>query len=137
MIELTVPGEPMGKGRPRWGKFGIYMPKKTVNYETQIRERFAAEYPGFVPLNSAIRMELSIFLGIPGSESKRKQGLMEVGVIRPKKRPDLDNIEKAVMDALQSVAFRNDSQVCEVDKKKWYSRMPRLEILIKDLEEAR
>jgi len=135
MITLTVPGEPMGKGRPRWAKWGIYTPKKTVNYETQIRERFSAEYPGFEPLTSAIRLELSAYLGIPCSESKRKQALMEAGAIRPKKRPDLDNIEKVVLDALQSIAFRNDSQVCAVDKMKWYSRTPRLEIRILEIKE--
>lgn len=135
MINLTIPGEPMGKGRPRWAKWGIYTPEKTVNYEMQIRERFAAEYPGFQPLSCALRLEFTAFLGIPCSESKRKKALMEAGEIRPKKRPDLDNIEKIVLDALQSVAFRNDSQVVEVMKNKVYSHAPRLEVRLLEIKE--
>ena len=38
MIELIVPGEPMGKQRPRLSKFGTYTPTKTVNYETFVKE---------------------------------------------------------------------------------------------------
>ena len=135
MVNLIVPGEPVAKARPRWAKWGMYTPKKTVNYETQIRERFSAEYPGFQPLESAIRIELSAFLGIPRSEGKRKQRLMEAGSLRPKKRPDIDNCEKAALDALQGIAFRNDSQICEIETKKWYSRMPRLEIRILEIKE--
>jgi len=43
-ITLTIPGEPKGKQRPRWGKRGIYSSKDTVNYETYIKELFVAKY---------------------------------------------------------------------------------------------
>jgi len=42
MIELIIPGKPMGKQRPRVMRNGItYTPKETVNYETLIKQLFA------------------------------------------------------------------------------------------------
>jgi Holliday junction resolvase RusA-like endonuclease len=134
-IKLIVPGEPVAKARPRWAKWGIYTPKKTVNFETQIKERFASEYPGFVPLSSALRADVLAYLGIPLSKSKKKKAAMEAGFIRPAKAPDADNIIKIFFDSLQGVAFRNDSQFVEIELKKFYSYSPRLEISIKEIEE--
>lgn len=34
---FTIPGDPMGKGRPRVSKFGTYTPKKTVEYENLVK----------------------------------------------------------------------------------------------------
>jgi len=129
-LTLTIPGEPMGKGRPRWAKWGAYTDKKTVNYETQIRERFSSEYPNFIPLEGSLRLEVWAFHTIPKSKSKKIAFSMEMGRIRPAKRPDADNILKICLDALQTLAYKNDSQVVEIEIHKWYSKMPRLEISI-------
>jgi Holliday junction resolvase RusA-like endonuclease len=132
-IALTIPGEPQGKQRPRVSKFGTYTPKKTVNYETYIKELFAIKYPNFIPLEGPLKMELYIYVLIPSSASKKKIRLMENGELLPTKRPDVDNIEKLVFDALEKLAYKNDSQICRVTKIKDYSRRPRLEITILEL----
>jgi Holliday junction resolvase RusA-like endonuclease len=130
-ILLTIPGEPVAKARPRWAKFGIYTPKKTVNYETLIKELFATKYPGFKPIaDGPLRLELRSFFSIPKSKSKKQQALMLKGEIRPAKRPDLDNIMKAALDGLSGVAFRDDCQFVEIFMEKYYSDEPRLDIVI-------
>lgn len=133
MIHLIVPGEPKGKQRPRWHKFGTYTPTETVNYETYIKELFAIKYPDFTPLESTLWMELYMFLSIPSSASKKKKELMLTNETRPGKRPDADNVLKVVCDALEKLAYKNDSLFVKILVEKKYSDKPRLEIYIKEL----
>jgi len=129
-ITLTIPGEPKGKQRPRWQKLGTYTPKDTVNYESYIKELFAIKYPDFIPLDSALTVQIWAGLLMPKSTSKKKEGMMKLGIIKPTKRPDVDNILKTVMDALEKLAYKNDSQIVRVVIDKDYSERPRLEITI-------
>lgn len=57
------------------------------------------------------------------------------GELLPAKKPDIDNIVKAVLDALNEVAYRDDTQVVELQVRKQYSERPRLEICNERLEE--
>jgi len=129
-ISFIVPGEPQGKQRPRWSPVGTYTPTKTLNYEAYIKEMFAISYPEFTPLEGELTMKLEMWLTIPKSASKKKRNLMEERLIKPTKRPDIDNTIKTVLDALQGLAFRNDSQIVTVAASKFYSARPRLEIEI-------
>jgi len=76
------------------------------------------------------------FYGIPKSERKWKQKLMRSGEIRPMKKPDSDNIAKVILDALNGIAFRDDSQVIDLHVTKHYSDDPRVEIYLRGMEEA-
>jgi len=131
-IELHVPGKPMGKQRARWSKRGTYTPKETVNYETYIKELFVVGNPGFIPPESPVRVRIyiSMCLSIPNSASKRTKDEMESCFILPTKRPDVDNAAKIVLDALESVAYKNDSQVVALCVEKFYSVRPRMDITI-------
>lgn len=134
MIKLTVPGEPIGKARPRMTRTGIvYTPKKTVNYEVLIRQLFAVKYPQFQPLEGPVRMSVSAWLRIPKT-SKKKTDAMESGEIRPTKKPDMSNILKSVEDALNCVAYLDDKQIVKIDIEKRYSTRPRIELMIEDLK---
>lgn len=133
MLTFTVVGQPVGKQRPRVTRRGhSYTPIKTVNYETLVKEMFAYSYPRFEPLNDAIRVELDIYLQITRTDlkSKKKSGLMLENKIRPTKKPDIDNIIKAILDALNGIAYADDNQIVEVVAKKFYAVNPRVEIRI-------
>ena len=134
IIELTVPGNPQGKQRPkamRRGQFtGIYTPEKTVNYETYIKELFVAKYPDFMPLAGPLMLQFTAYVSIPASTSQKKKALMLEGHIIPEKSPDIDNILKIIMDALESVAYKRDSQIAIGITSKLYSERPRLELKI-------
>jgi Holliday junction resolvase RusA-like endonuclease len=133
-IELVVPGEPVGKQRPRiYGRHGV-TPEKTVRYETLIRELFAVKYPGFEPLGGPLALILEAYLSIPKSESKKKRTAMAAGAILPVKSPDFDNLAKIAADALQTVAYRNDAQIAEAQIQKRYSETPRLRIALGPIE---
>ena len=75
-------------------------------------------------------MRILAYYGIPKSESKKKKALMRQNEIRPTKRPDADNVVKLVADALNQVAYRDDTQIVDCQVRKFYSDNPRLEVLI-------
>ncbi|GAH87203.1 unnamed protein product, partial [marine sediment metagenome] len=125
-ISLTIPGEPRAKQRPKWFKHGTYTPEKTVSYETYIKELFTIKYSEFMPKEEALTLHIWAGLLMPKSTSKKKLGMMKLGILEPAKKPDVDNILKTVMDALEKLAYKNDSQICHVVIDKDYSERPRL-----------
>ena len=129
-IHLTIPGEPKAKQRPKWFKHGTYTPEKTVSYESYIKELFATKYPEFMPKETALTLYIYAGLFMPKSTSKKKVDMMKLGIIKPIKKPDVDNLLKTVMDALEKLAYKNDSQIVRVVMDKDYSERPRLEITI-------
>jgi len=130
IIHLSIPGEPQGKQRPRWAPRGTYTPTKTLNFETYIKELFAIKYPDFEPVETALEMELTARLMIPTSASKVKKLQMQRKELRPTKRPDVDNILKVAMDALESLAYKNDSQIVDGAIHKYYSYHPAMDLII-------
>jgi Holliday junction resolvase RusA-like endonuclease len=134
MIKLTIPGEPIGKARPRWSPHGVYTAQKTMSYETLIKELFTINYPGFKPIEGPVAIILEIFQAIPKSAAAKKKAEMIKGKIRPVKKPDADNVLKIFGDGLQGIAYRNDTQIIEAHVYKFYSETPRAELILKELE---
>jgi Holliday junction resolvase RusA-like endonuclease len=58
---------------------------------------------------------------------------MVEGKIRHTKKCDADNLAKSILDALNGIAYYDDSQVCELLVRKYYSDNPRVEILISEI----
>lgn len=131
VIGLTIPGDPLGKQRHRSGRYGQYTPIKTVNYETQVRERFAACYPTRELMLGPLVIEIRAYLAIPKSATKKKRAAMLANIIRPTKKPDYDNISKIIGDALNGVAYKDDSQIVSATIHKYYSDNPRVELSVK------
>ena len=133
--EFTVPGEVCAKGRPRFvnrGRFvQTYTPDKTVNYENLVRLSFMQA--GCEKLSGAIKAEIKVFMQIPKSESMKKKAAMMAGHIRPTKKPDADNCAKSVLDALNKIAFDDDSQIVELHVNKYYSENPRVTITLEEI----
>ena len=42
-FEITIPGNPVAKGRPRVSRYGTYTPKKTADFESYVEYCWAAE----------------------------------------------------------------------------------------------
>ena len=53
---------------------------------------------------------------------------MIAGDIVPTKKPDFDNIQKIICDALNGVAYHDDSQIVKADIEKVYSTTPHVEV---------
>ncbi len=135
-IKFTILGNPSGKGRPRFStQTGrAYTPKKTVMYENLVRTEYCIQCGNFMFADdSMLDMRILAFYEIPKSTSKKKRALMLNGMIRPTKKPDMDNVVKIIADSLNKVAYRDDTQIVDCQCRKFYSDTPRVEVIISQL----
>jgi len=133
-IHFHVEGDPKGKGRPRFssaGKFTrVYTDKQTLVYEAVIRF-FAAEAMGSTDLlETPVSVFLYVRLPVPQSYSKKRTEACLSGLERPCKKPDIDNIAKTYLDAMNGVIFKDDTQVVDLHVKKVYSAVAGVDVAI-------
>lgn len=132
-IKLTIPGKPLGKQRPRVTRTGItYTPKKTVNYETLVKQLYIQNYFQ-KQLEGPIKATITAYMYIPKSESKKRKAAMLANEIRPCKMPDWDNIGKIITDALNGLAYKDDKQIVDARVIKLYGDKPKVEVLLEEI----
>jgi Holliday junction resolvase RusA-like endonuclease len=133
-IRFTVPGEPKSKLRHRTTNKGFnYTPKKTMEYENWVKQCYIIEN-GSKKVDGQIRATIRAYFTIPGSSSKKKKAQMVEGMLRPTKKPDTDNIAKAILDSLNSIAYDDDKSVVSLLVEKYYSESPRVEVVIESVD---
>lgn len=135
MLKIIIDGEPQGKARPRMNTHTkrTYTPAKTRAYEEHIKMCYILQGQGKNYGESALRVALYMYYKIPKSDSKATKQNKLNNKIRPTKKPDCDNVAKVILDALNGVAYKDDSQVVELECNKYYSEDPRVEILINEV----
>lgn len=125
MITICIPGEPVGKGRPRVSTIGgharMFTPAKTKSYENHVKEEALASMRGMEPLSGAVALHLELYLGVPASYPKGKRAKCLSGEIRPTKKPDIDNVVKAICDAFNGAVWIDDVQVVDLHVTKRYA----------------
>ena len=136
-VVFEVPGEPRGKGRPRFikqtGK--AYTDSETKAYENKIVAYYRKQLGNFRwPDSAFISVQVTAHYPIPKSATKAVTAAMRAGTMRPSRKPDIDNVMKIVLDALNGVAYKDDSRVVCVEAQKIYSDVPRLEIRMRGSE---
>lgn len=149
MITFFVPGVPVGKQRARSstrittganGKAKAatrhYTPAETVNYEALVSWTAKKAFGPLPLIAGPVDIELRIFLPVPASWPKRRRELALAGLVLPTVKPDVDNIEKAICDALNKVVWKDDAQVCDVVKSKRYSEQPGVRVTVKPIANA-
>ena len=134
VLTLEIPITPIGKQRPRacvvGGHARVYTPSKTSNYEYQIRKAFQDKYPNHEPIRGEVRLIIHSYFPYPKSAywpvNKNHDGELREDWKNKAmlSKPDLDNIEKAIMDALNKVAWVDDSQITYKTSAKDYSEKP-------------
>lgn len=132
-IEVTIPYAPVAKARPRMTKTGhTYTPEKTRQYEKIVQFCFNKKY-GCIqqPLtDKPVSVTLLFYMPIPKSFSKKRIAELKQNKMACPKKPDIDNLTKAVLDALNGRAYKDDNQIVELFARKEYSEQPRTEIFI-------
>ena len=102
-IIFTVPGVPQGKGRPRVTRNGTFTPKKTRDYEKKVRDCYIAQGGQMFPDDTPLFASITAIFPIPSSLSKKRRALFNGK--RYCKKPDADNVAKAILDALKAVGL--------------------------------
>lgn len=154
-IQFIIPGEPFGKlnMQPRLvnGRPQAYSPKKNNMYMDRIIS-ILNNIPEVTSANGLIfekgvpvRITIVAYFKIPDSHYKyykktkewkydKEGNEMLAGLIKPTKKPDLDNISKVICDAIshQGGIWHDDSQITSEMLSKYYSDKPRVEVCIEE-----
>ena len=137
-ICFEVPGQPRGKGRPRFARRGnfvkTYTDAKTSSYEDQIRFYALQAMGSSEPLKTALEAFIYVRLPVPQSYSKKRTEACLSGLEWPSKKPDWDNVAKSICDGMESIIFVCDSQIVECHVRKVYAETAGVDVLIKEKE---
>lgn len=125
---FQVLGNPQGKARPRFNSMTrrTYTPTKTKTYEADIA--WAYKMGGGRLMHGAVEIKIWAYFLPAKSVSKKRLAAMLQQSEPVRRKPDVDNIAKIVLDGLNGVAYIDDAQVVSVHTMKLYSETPRLEI---------
>ena len=154
MIEFFVLGDPApkpapravmrdGKGRalarPRMVKTG----KKIRQWESCVRAWAwsAMEKQAYTPFIAKHEIESMLLFGMtrPASHYTGTGKLKTSAPMLCNRKPDLDNLVKATMDALEGICFDNDSRIVKRDSAMVYAdkgQPPGCYVLLKQIEEV-
>lgn len=134
--QFEIEGKIKGKGRPRFSNCGgfvkTYTPADTASYENLIKVQFritCGKWYSEMPL----KMKITAIHGIPKSTSKKDRARMLSGELKPTKKPDFDNICKIICDALNGIAYKDDTQVVELKMQKVYGELEKVIVEIEEL----
>lgn len=127
-VMFTVYGKPQPKQRPRFSKYSgvVYTPSDTHKYEARVRKAYLDQRSKMITESGAVWAIIKCYFPIPKSATKRRREMMMQGRRRPTTRTsgDADNLAKSILDALNGVAYKDDSQVVSLIVDKLYVTTP-------------
>jgi len=141
-LTLVYEARPQGKtaGKTRRDSPIIYQSKNQKWYEAALRKIAVAkmvangevdEAGEVVPWEGPIETVVRIYHPIPKGLSKLRYTMARNGELRPLVKPDADNVEKSINDAMKSVIFKDDNQIVETKRSKLFGVIPRIEVEVK------
>ena len=134
MVKVVIPGAPRGKERPRHTRTGVvFTPKSTRDYEKLIAIMGKLAMAGTPIMSGPVRLTVVAAFPIPASYSAKRRAACLMGSERPAKKPDTDNILKALCDGLNGITWKDDAQVVEVSASKTYAEQPSVTAYIEEL----
>lgn len=123
----------VGKERPRYSTIThrMYTPIKTSTFEEKVKNAFLAKYniqtePTEKPLEAIIKVKFMP----PESLSKNKKNAL---LFTPyDKKPDCDNLAKAILDSLNGLAYKDDKQITYLSIEKIYGLENKIEVNLEE-----
>lgn len=139
-------GVPRAKGRPRAvarafiGASGqpeaivnLVTPSETREAEEAIKAAFVRKHPGHKPFTGPVMLRFTAIFETPRSFNRAQREAAARGVLMATRKPDKDNIEKLIVDALNGIAFVDDAQVMGGGLKR-YGSPARIEVLLESMD---
>ena len=137
IVMFKVDGLPKGKARPRFARRGnfvsTYTPKSTLEYEDFIVDKAKRAMGASEPFKTDLEAFIYISMPVPKSYPKKRREACLIGAERPSKKPDIDNIIKAYLDAMNGIVYDDDTQIVDLHATKVYGE-PFVEIMIREAE---
>jgi len=133
MIKFEILGKVQAKQRPRFGKGFTYTPQETVNYENYVKMCYKQASKEYFEQGVALNVKIVVYYDIPKSFSKKKKEDVFYMRVRPTIKPDCDNIAKGICDALNGIAWHDDSQIVELTIVKSYGEQAKVIVEIEGI----
>lgn len=140
MIEFKVEGKPVPQPRPRVvrmknGQTRAYNSEKSVVYKRIIKAAALSEMnrQQLTMTERPLAMRLTFVFTPPKSYTKKKLEAVESGELRYTKKPDLDNLAKAILDACNNTVYKDDSQIITLSINKEYGHTDHVAVEITQL----
>lgn len=141
-VTLIIPGEPVGWGRPtpvaRLNAAGepfvmMVTQDQTRAAKAAVRRAFKQKYPDHRPWTGPVLLRFTAVFETPKTFSKALRQAAARGQLYATKKPDKDNIEKLIKDALNGLVYVDDQQVMGGGLKR-YGSPARVEISFERLD---
>jgi Holliday junction resolvase RusA-like endonuclease len=132
-----VLGIPKAQGRVRFARIGkfvkTYDPAASREHKENLRAQIAGQNPKMHDVGALI-LRVEFHLPRPKAHYDSK-GRIKLACLnpRPTKKPDLDNMVKAVKDACNGLCWHDDAQVVGLHATKWYGTEPHTSIEIEEV----
>ena len=137
MIIFTIPGTPVGKGRPRFARRGnlvtTFTPEKTASYENLVKVKAEEAMVGRELIAGAVAVTILLFITPPASWSNKKMLQALNHEIMPTTKPDVDNVIKGIFDAMNEIVWNDDKQVVDVTIRKRYANTARATVEVRPI----
>ena len=124
---------PKASPRPRSSLNGHFYVKGASDNK-KFFKNFYKETLNIPIIDTPCKFYCDSYLPTPSDMSLINQVLAELGLIRPVKKPDFDNLAKTYSDMTQGILLYDDSLIIEGVSRKFYSCKPRIEITFKYME---
>lgn len=121
---ITVMGEPVPKQRVRVVNNHAYTPQKTKDAENKIAFRWVAKYKSKI-IENPVCIEIVFAMKKPKAKTTKYV----------QKRPDIDNLAKTVLDALNGIAYVDDKQVVKLVATKVWADEPSTTIWVREIDD--
>lgn len=144
VLNFNILGEP----RPKQSfKFAIrqlksggqyvskYQPDSVEADTFDILSQIVNQLPhGHIPWTGGVMVQIQYLFSPPKTFTKTKMLELQSGAkLYKTTKPDLDNLEKMLFDAMQTRIYINDSQICSRFSEKIYSLIPGIKVSLKHL----
>ncbi len=125
-ISVTLPIEPMPKLRPRFrvvrGRVFTHTPYATKTFENEVAALYLTRAKGLkFEAHEPLQVKIEFYMQHPKSFTKKKIQAIEDGLFKHTVKPDLDNLTKALLDALNDIAWHDDAQIVDLQVCKEYT----------------
>lgn len=133
-VIFSVYGECVPKGRPRFTRQGrTYTPKKTHDYESEVSMMAKSAMGSSEPLETPVAVYVYVNMPVPQSYSKKRTEACLSGFEKPtKKTGDLDNQIKTVLDGMNGIVYKDDSQIVSLHATKRYDTIASVHVCVKE-----
>lgn len=140
MIEFKVEGKAVPQPRPRVvrmrnGQTRAYNSEKSVVYKRIVKAAALSEMnkQRLTMTDRPLAMRLTFVFTPPKSYTKKKIEAVKSGELRYTKKPDLDNLAKAILDACNNTVYKDDSQIITLSINKEYGHTDHVAVKITQL----